>query len=73
MFLENVPGLSERILRNFGLDQKDTALIISSSGCNIVPVEMAELFQQKKIKVVALVTKNHLEKTQSKRRSRDSN
>ena len=67
MFLENVPGLSERILRNFGLDQKDTALIISSSGCNIVPVEMAELFQEKKIKVVALITKDHLEKTKSKR------
>jgi uncharacterized phosphosugar-binding protein len=25
----------------------DTALIISSSGCNVVPIEMAELFQQK--------------------------
>jgi uncharacterized phosphosugar-binding protein len=67
MFLENVPGLSERILRNFGLNEKDTALIISSSGCNIVPVEMAELFQQKNIKVVALVTSDHLEKTESKR------
>src|SRR5271169_5883610 len=36
MFLENVPGLAERILRNFGLDKKDTAFIISSSGCNVV-------------------------------------
>lgn len=67
MFLENVPGLSEKILRNFGLDERDTALIISSSGCNIVPVEMAELFQKKKIKVVALVSKDHLEKSESKR------
>ena len=67
MFLENVPGLAERILRNFSLDKKDTALIISSSGCNIVPIEMAELFQQKGIKVVALVTKAHLEKSKSKR------
>jgi len=67
MFLENVPGLAERILRNFSLDKKDTALIISSSGCNIVPIEMAELFQQKEIKVVALVTKSHLEKSKSKR------
>src|SRR6476646_1714123 len=67
MFLENVPGLAERILRNFSLDKKDTALIISSSGCNIVPMEMAELFQQKGIKVVALVTKAHLEKSKSKR------
>src|SRR5690349_1667869 len=67
MFLENVPGLADRILRNFGLDETDTALIISSSGCNIVPIEMAELFQRKKIKVVALVTKDHLAKSTSKR------
>ena len=67
MFLENVPGLAERILRNFELDKKDTALIISSSGCNIVPIEMAELFQQKEIKVVALVTRQHMEKSTSKR------
>jgi uncharacterized phosphosugar-binding protein len=67
MFLENVPGLAERILRNFALDTKDTTLIISSSGCNIVPIEVAELFQQKGIKVVAIVTKAHLEKSKSKR------
>jgi uncharacterized phosphosugar-binding protein len=67
MFLENVPGLAERILRNFSLDKKDTSLIISSSGCNTVPIEMAELFQQKEVKVVALVTKAHLEKSKSKR------
>ena len=59
MFLENVPGFAERILRNFDLEETDTALIISSSGCNLVPVEMAELFQKKKIKVVAIVTKKH--------------
>lgn len=67
MFLENVPGLAERILRNFGLSELDCALIISSSGSNIVPVEMAELFQQKKIKTVALITKEHSEKSNSKR------
>src|SRR5688572_17686134 len=67
MFLENVSGLAERILRNFGLSEKDCAFIISSSGANIVPVEMAELFRQKNIKVVALVTKEHLEKSKSKR------
>src|ERR1043166_152752 len=67
MFLENVPGLAERILRNFSLSKVDTALIISSSGCNIVPIEMAELFQQQGIKVVGLITKAHLEKSKSKR------
>src|SRR5687768_5093025 len=67
MFLENVPGLAERILRNFQLDKKDTALVVSSGGCNIVPIEMAELFQEKRIKVVSLVTKDHLAKSESKR------
>jgi uncharacterized phosphosugar-binding protein len=67
MYLENVPGFAERILRNFSLSEKDSAFIISSSGCNIVPIEMAELFQQKKIKVVALITKDHSAKTVSKR------
>ena len=67
MFLENVPGLAERILRNFSLSEKDTAFIISSSGCNIVPIEMAEIFRQKKIKTVALVTRDHLAKSKSNR------
>jgi uncharacterized phosphosugar-binding protein len=67
MFLENVPGLAERIVRNFGLDKRDTALIVSSSGCNIVPIEMAELFQQQGIKVVAIVTAAHLTASSSKR------
>src|SRR5437762_13433818 len=67
MYLENVPGFAERILRNFSLSEKDAAFIISSSGCNLVPIEMAELFQQKKIKVVALISKEHSAKSLSKR------
>src|SRR6187549_3719927 len=59
MFLENTPGLAEQIIRNFGVSDKDCALVISSSGCNIVPVEMAEQFQLKGIKVVGLVTTQH--------------
>ena len=39
MFLENVSGFADRILRNFDLNKQDSALVISSSGCNVVPVE----------------------------------
>ena len=67
MFLENVSGLADRILRNFDMSETDTALIISSSGCNVVPIEMAELFQQNKVKVVSIVTSEHSEKSTSKR------
>src|SRR5688500_15217510 len=56
MFLENVSGLAERILRNFALAKEDAALIISSSGCNVVPIEMAELFRARGIRVVSIVS-----------------
>lgn len=68
MFLENVEGLAERILRNFDVKENDSALIISSSGCNIVPIEMAELFQQKKVKVTAILTQKHADVSSSKRK-----
>ncbi len=66
MFLENVAGFAEQILRNFDISHTDTALIISSSGCNIVPIEMAELFQQKGIKTVRIISKRHSEASTSK-------
>lgn len=59
MFLESQPGLAARILRNFRLDEADTALVVSTSGCNVVPVEMAQLFRQAGIRVVALVGLEH--------------
>ncbi|WP_339702982.1 SIS domain-containing protein [Algoriphagus aquimarinus] len=67
MFLENVPGFASRILRNFDITSEDTALIISSSGCNVVPIEMAEELQKRNVKVVALVSCKHLEGSTSKR------
>jgi uncharacterized phosphosugar-binding protein len=67
MFLENVTGLAERILRNFSLSKSDCAMIISSGGTNIVPIEMAEIFQQQKIKTVAILSKEHSLKSKSRR------
>lgn len=67
MFLENVSGFAARILRNFELSDADTALIISSGGCNIVPVEMAEEFQKRGVRVVSIVSLAHLEASNSKR------
>jgi uncharacterized phosphosugar-binding protein len=67
MFLENVSGLADRILRNFDLSSVDTALVISSSGCNVVPIDMAEIFQKNGIKVVSLITVEHSKQSTSKR------
>jgi len=65
MFLENVSGLAERILRNYALSNEDSALIISSSGCNVVPIEMAEQFQARGIKVVSIISLRHSEASRS--------
>ena len=67
MFLENVSGLAERILRNFDLSPQDSALVISSGGCNVVPIEMAEEFRRRGVRVVAIVSRAHSEASTSRR------
>ncbi len=67
MFLENVSGLAARILRNFDLSREDSALVISSSGCNVVPIEIAEEFQRRGVRVVAIISKAHSEASTSRR------
>jgi uncharacterized phosphosugar-binding protein len=69
MFLENVAGLAERILRNFDLSSKDSALVASSSGCNVVPIEMAEGFRKRGMKVVAIISAKHSDATPSQHSS----
>ena len=68
MFLENVSGFANRILRNFDLMPGDSALVISSGGCNVVPVEMAEEFQKRGVKVVAIISTTHSEASTSRHR-----
>ena len=67
MFLENVPGLAARILRNFDLAPADSALVVSSSGCNVVPIEMAEEFRRRGVKVVAIISRAHSDASTSQR------
>ena len=66
MFLENVTGLAEQVLRNFDLAPEDSALVASSSGCNRVPIEMAEGFRKRSIKVVGIVSLRHSEASASR-------
>jgi uncharacterized phosphosugar-binding protein len=66
MFLENVSGFADRILRNFDLSPIDSALVISSSGCNIVPIEIAQGFKSRGIKTVAIISRRHSDATPSK-------
>lgn len=65
MFLENVPGLAGRILRNFSIRPEDCALVASSGGCNVVPIEIAEGFRERGVKVVAMISRAHSEASRS--------
>jgi uncharacterized phosphosugar-binding protein len=69
MFLENVPGFAERILRNFDLSSRDAGLVISSSGCNVVPIEMAKGLKAAGMKVVAIVSRRHADASTSRHAS----
>ncbi len=66
MFLENTAGLAERILRNFDITADDSALVVSSSGCNTVPIEIAEGFKERGVRVVAIISKRHADATESR-------
>ena len=69
MFLENTPGLAKRILRNYDLSPDDSAFVTSSSACNVVPIEIAQEFQQRGVKVVALISRQHSEASDSRHAS----
>jgi uncharacterized phosphosugar-binding protein len=61
-----VSGLAARILRNFHLSAQDAGFVISSSGGNVVAVEMAEGLKARGMRVVALVSRLHSEATPSR-------
>lgn len=56
MFIERVPGLAEVILNNFQFGSRDSMLVISASGNNAVPVEMAVGARERGLTVVALTS-----------------
>lgn len=59
MFLERVEGLGEIILSNFVLDERDTALLFSTSGASTVTVEMAEGFRRRGVRAIAVTSFAH--------------
>ncbi|MBM4418456.1 MAG: SIS domain-containing protein [Chloroflexi bacterium] len=42
MFVEGTSGFAKAVLRNFRVDRRDVMMVFSTSGTNVVPVEMAE-------------------------------
>jgi len=51
---ERTPGLAEEIFQSVQVESKDVAIVISNSGRNAVPVEMALHFRQRGVQVIAI-------------------
>ncbi|RDJ93740.1 SIS domain-containing protein, partial [Lacticaseibacillus rhamnosus] len=58
-------GLKDRYEVHHKVKIKDSALVASSSGCNLVPIEMARQFQKRGLKVVAIISREHSEASRS--------
>lgn len=56
MFIENVEGLAEQILKNFVIEDKDVFLLFSTTGVGNVVVEMALEAKKRGLTVVAVTS-----------------
>lgn len=66
LFLENVPGYAEVILRNFTFVPADCMIVFSNSGTNILPIEMAMGAKARDMPVIAVSSLAHSRASTSK-------
>ncbi len=56
--MERLPGYAKIILENYETREGEPILIISNSGINVVPVEMAMVAKEKSMKVIVVTSLN---------------
>lgn len=59
LFLERVDGFGEVLLSNYEFSDRDAAMVISSTGINNVPVEVALGLKRRGLPVVAITSVGH--------------
>lgn len=68
-YLERLEGYSESVLKLYKVDDKDSIIIISNSGRNIVPVEMAQKSKEIGSSVIVINSYKHTKSSFSRHRS----
>ena len=53
---EKMPGLAQPVFERYGITDRDVLLVVSTSGINSVPVEMAMCAKEQGIPVIAIVS-----------------
>lgn len=67
--IERLEGYAEILFNSYGMKKNDTIVIISNSGRNGIPVDMALLAKEKGLTVIALTSLNHSKASPSRHRS----
>lgn len=68
-YMERVEGMAEVILDYYGVSSRDVLLVISNSGRNAAPIEMAQIGQAREIPVIAITSLAHSMGTTSRHSS----
>jgi uncharacterized phosphosugar-binding protein len=69
LYLERVEGLGETILKSFRFGPQDSFLVVSSTGINAVPVEVALGAKARGMKLMAITSVEHARSTTSRHSS----
>ncbi|GBG05855.1 SIS domain-containing protein [Paenibacillus agaridevorans] len=64
--LERLPGYAEVLLTGYDLKPGETIVVVSNSGINAVPVQVAEACKKKGLHVVAITSMRHSTTTASR-------
>lgn len=67
--LERVSGIAQVLLEDSGITAMDVLLVVSNSGRNAVPIEMALTAQKMGVPVIAITSKAHSESVSSRHSS----
>lgn len=67
--MERVEGMAEVILNYYDIQAKDALIIISNSGRNAAPIEMAKIAHERGCPVIAVTSLSHSQGTSSRHSS----
>jgi uncharacterized phosphosugar-binding protein len=68
-FMERVEGMAAVIIDYYGISSKDALVVISNSGRNAAPIEMAKLAKDRGVPVVAITSLAHSQGTTTRHSS----
>ncbi len=58
--MEKMPGIAEGVFERYCMTEADTFIVVSTSGKNAVPVEMAEMAQKNNVPTIGIASSEYL-------------